>query len=146
MIVGGVRLPRRKSQSGRRLFVLPATVAGNELWLDSTAASGDGFCGRTVRRKSLIAVAAAAPWPVKDAFYQGRVPEEERQKIRLADIGTYELIDGSLKASDGYLVHRADAGRRMEAGEGRKEIAAHFLVLFARAVNVQSQLAMDLRL
>ena len=98
VIVGGVRLPRRKSQSGRRLFVLPATAAGNELWLDF-----DGRFRRWILRPDreggsrLIAVAAAGSWPVKDAFYRGHVPDDERQKIRLADVGTYELIDGSLK-------------------------------------------------
>ena len=95
VIVNGIRLPRPKSQSGRRLFVLPKTEMGNEVWLDMR-----GRFRRWILRpdrtgaEALIAM-PAGHFPVDPAYYSGEVPKEWRSRVTLEDIGIYEVIEGS---------------------------------------------------
>jgi bifunctional non-homologous end joining protein LigD len=91
----GDRLPKMKSQSGRRLFVLPKTDTGDELWLEM-----HGKFKRWILRPDreggpqLIAM-PAGDFKVDPAYYRGEVPVPWRHRIKLEDLGAYELIDGS---------------------------------------------------
>jgi bifunctional non-homologous end joining protein LigD len=93
--IHGIRLPKRRSQSGRRLFVIPKTEMGNELWIDTR-----GKFKRWILRpdrnsgRQLIAM-PAGEFAVDPAYFRGQVPEEWRDRVSIADIGSYELIDGS---------------------------------------------------
>ncbi|HEY6893470.1 MAG TPA: non-homologous end-joining DNA ligase, partial [Rhodanobacteraceae bacterium] len=88
-------LPNARSQSGRRLFVLPKTEMGNELWLDMR-----GKFKRWILRpdreggKQLIAM-PAGEFAIDPAYFRGEVPKERRKRVSIEDIGSYELIDGS---------------------------------------------------
>ena len=88
-------LPKARSQSGRRLFVLPKTESGNELWLDM-----HGKFKRWILRPDregdpqLIAM-PAGEFAIDPAYFKGEVPKEWRKRVSIADIGAYELIDGS---------------------------------------------------
>lgn len=94
-MVGGIRLPKPKSQSGRRLFVLPKTEMGNELWLDM-----DGKFKRWILRPDRTGAQALIAMPAGDfrvdpAYYRGEVPKEWRSRVTLEDVGFYEVIEGS---------------------------------------------------
>jgi bifunctional non-homologous end joining protein LigD len=95
VVIDGVRLPKPRSQSGRRLFVVPKTETGNELWLDMR-----GKFKRWVLRPDreggpqLVAM-PAGDFSIDPAYYRGEVPAEWRGRTSIADIGSYELIDGS---------------------------------------------------
>ena len=88
-------LPKARSQSGRRLFVLPKTETGNELWLDM-----HGKFKRWILRPDregdarLIAM-PAGDFAIDPSYFRGEVPKEWRKRVSIADIGAYELIDGS---------------------------------------------------
>ncbi|HEX3582138.1 MAG TPA: non-homologous end-joining DNA ligase [Thermoanaerobaculia bacterium] len=89
-------LPKEKSQSGRRLFVVVKTdQAGDELWLDVR-----GKFQRWILRpdreggRQLIAL-FAGEFPVQKEYYAGKVPPEWRKRVKLEDAGAYELIEGS---------------------------------------------------
>jgi bifunctional non-homologous end joining protein LigD len=95
-IVNGIRLPKFKSQSGRRLFVVVKTdQAGDELWLDM-----HGNFKRWILRPDrdgspqLVAM-PAGEFPVQQEYFRGAVPAEWRKRVRLEDVGAYELIEGS---------------------------------------------------
>ena len=89
------KLPKSRSQSGRRLFVLPKTETGNELWLEM-----HGRFKRWILRPDrdggpqLIAM-PAGDFPVDPAYYAGEVPSKWRKRVKIDDIGAYEVIDGS---------------------------------------------------
>jgi bifunctional non-homologous end joining protein LigD len=93
--IRGVRLPKPRSQSGRRLFVVTKTEMGNELWIDMR-----GKFKRWILRpdreggQQLIAM-PAGEFAIDPAYFRGDVPEEWRDRVSIADIGSYELIDGS---------------------------------------------------
>lgn len=93
--IRGVRLPKPRSQSGRRLFVVPKTEMGNELWIDMR-----GKFKRWILRpdreggRQLIAM-PAGEFAIDPAYFRGEVPAEWRDRVSIADIGSYELIDGS---------------------------------------------------
>jgi bifunctional non-homologous end joining protein LigD len=88
-----LHLPRPRSQSGRRLFVLARTASGDELWLDML---GDfkRWSLRKQRGGRLVAVSAGA-MPIDKSFYAGEVPPRLRDAIALDDIGAYEVVEGS---------------------------------------------------
>jgi len=94
VVVHGIRLPKARSQSGRRLFVMPEA---DELWLEM---------GGEFARWSLRADQTAVPagrLRIDKSWYRG---EKEA-----ADIGAYELIEG------GYARNRFDlffTGRTLE--------------------------------
>jgi bifunctional non-homologous end joining protein LigD len=93
--IRGVRLPKPRSQSGRRLFVVTKTEMGNELWIDMR-----GKFKRWILRpdreggRQLIAM-PAGEFAIDPAYFRGEVPAEWRDRVSIADIGSYELIDGS---------------------------------------------------
>lgn len=89
-------LPKEKSQSGRRLFVVVKTdQAGDELWLDV-----HGMFHRWILRpdreggRQLIAL-FAGQFTVQKEYYAGKVPPEWRKRVKLEDAGAYEVIEGS---------------------------------------------------
>jgi bifunctional non-homologous end joining protein LigD len=93
--IRGVLLPKPRSQSGRRLFVMPKTEMGNELWIDIR-----GKFKRWILRpdrgggRQLIAI-PAGEFALDPAYFRGEVPKEWRERVSITDIGSYELIDGS---------------------------------------------------
>jgi bifunctional non-homologous end joining protein LigD len=95
VVVEGIRLPKRRSQSGRRLFVVVKMDGKDELWLDM-----HGKFRRWILQpdrfgtKNLIAT-PAQEFPIDDAYYRGVVPKEWRKRVSIEDAGSYELIDGS---------------------------------------------------
>jgi bifunctional non-homologous end joining protein LigD len=95
VIVGGIRLPKARSQSGRRLFVVTKTESGNELWIDMR-----GKFKRWILRPDrnggpqLIAM-PAGEFAIDPDYFRGAVPEKWLDRVSIADIGSYELIDGS---------------------------------------------------
>ena len=108
----GGSLPKARSQSGRRLFVVPKTEMGTELWLDMR-----GRFKRWILRadreggQQLIAM-PAGDFPVDPAYYRGEVPKEWRKRVSIEDIGAYELIEGSYERRrfDLYFNGRTLAG------------------------------------
>jgi bifunctional non-homologous end joining protein LigD len=97
VIVDGIRLPKPRSQSGRRLFVLPTTdQQGDELWLD-VAGEFRRFILRPDRESagSLVAV-PAGKFRVAPEWFRGEVQKEYRDSVTIRDIGSYEVIEGSL--------------------------------------------------
>jgi len=93
--VGGIRLPKPRSQSGRRLFVITTTERGNELWIDMRG-KFKRWILRPDRegRRQLIAM-PAGELSIDPAYFRGEVPKAWRDRVSIADIGSYELIDGS---------------------------------------------------
>src|SRR4051794_20740659 len=84
--IRGIRLPRPRSQSGRRLFVVPKTEMGNELWIDMR-----GKFKRWILRpdrgggRQLIAM-PAGEFAIAPAYFRGQGPEEWRDRVSIADI------------------------------------------------------------
>lgn len=113
VVVNGIRLPKPKSQSGRRLFVLPKTEMGNELWLDM-----HGRFSRWILRpdreggERLIAM-PAGEFGIDAAYFRGEVPREWRSRLTLEDVGVFEIIEGSREQRlfDLYFTGRLLAGR-----------------------------------
>jgi bifunctional non-homologous end joining protein LigD len=88
--IRGIRLPRVRSQSGRRLFVVAKTETGNELWLDM----GGRFKRWILRSDRAVPADDVA---IDPAYFRGEVPAAWRDRIAIEDIGCYELIDGSFE-------------------------------------------------
>ncbi|HSP34004.1 MAG TPA: hypothetical protein VLU46_06815, partial [Thermoanaerobaculia bacterium] len=119
-------LPKMKSQSGRRLFVLVKGVAGDELWLDMR-----GKFKRWIlrpdreRRKRLIAM-PAGDFAIDPAYFRGEVPAAWKKRIRIEDIGAYEVIEGSYQQRrfELWFSGRTLAGewelRKIEESEGHR--------------------------
>jgi hypothetical protein len=97
VVIRGIRLPRPRSQSGRRLFVVPKSDMGNELWMDMRGKFKRWILrpGRE-RGRQLIAM-PAGEFAIDRSYFRGDVPAEWRDRISIADIGSYELIDGSFQ-------------------------------------------------
>ena len=95
VVVNGIRLPKARSQSGRRLFVLVKGDAGSELWMDM-----HGKFKRWILRpdreggRRLIAM-PAGDFKIDPAFFRGEVPRQWRSRVKIEDIGVYEVIEGS---------------------------------------------------
>jgi bifunctional non-homologous end joining protein LigD len=95
VVVNGIRLPKPRSQSGRRLFVLVKGDAGNELWMDM-----HGKFKRWILRadrdggSQLIAM-PAGDFKIDPAYFRGEVPREWRSRMKIEDAGVYEVIEGS---------------------------------------------------
>jgi bifunctional non-homologous end joining protein LigD len=87
--VRGIRLPRARSQSGRRLFVLSKVDGGDELWLDM-----QGKFRRWILRPGLTAM-PAGEFAIEKEYRRGEVPPQWRKRVSITDIGSYELIEGS---------------------------------------------------
>lgn len=81
-------LPRRGSQSGRRLFLLTRTETGDELWTEM----GGKFRRWLLRRGG---VAPAGELPIDPAYYRGEVPAHDRDRVTIGDAGAYEIVEGS---------------------------------------------------
>jgi len=88
--IRGIRLPKARSQSGRRLFIVAKTEMGNELWLNM----GGTFKRWILRSDRAMPTDDLA---IDPAYFRGEVPAAWRNRISIADIGCYELIDGSFE-------------------------------------------------
>lgn len=93
--VGGIRLPKPRSQSGRRLFVVPKTEMGNELWIDMRGKFKRWILRRDREGGSQLIAMPAGEFAIDPSYFRGEVPKEWRDRVSIADIGSYELIDGS---------------------------------------------------
>jgi bifunctional non-homologous end joining protein LigD len=88
-------LPKRGSQSGRRLFLLTKTETGNELWTEM-----GGLFRRWILRPDhrggdrLIAMPAGR-FAIDPAYYRGEVPSQYKGRVEIADSGSFEIIEGS---------------------------------------------------
>jgi bifunctional non-homologous end joining protein LigD len=88
-------LPKRGSQSGRRLFLLTKTETGNELWTEM-----GGLFRRWILRpdkhggERLIAV-PAGEFAIDPAYYRAEVPQKYKGRVEIADSGAYEIVEGS---------------------------------------------------
>lgn len=96
-VYGSVTLPKPRTQSGRRLFVLPRTETGDELWLD-VAGMFQRFILRKDRegKKALVAM-PAGEFPVDESYFRGKVQEAYRDKVEIQDLGAYERLEGSFE-------------------------------------------------
>lgn len=128
----GIRLPKYKSQSGRRLFVMTTTEqAGSELWLDVR-----GNFLRWILRPDrggggrLIALPAGR-FPVAPDYFRGAVPEEWRDRVTLNDAGAYEVIAGSIESErvELFFTGKLLGGRwileKLEPGEKHRSWSFH---------------------
>ena len=89
-------LPKEKSQSGRRLFVVVKTdQAGDELWLDVRGKFQRWILRPDREGGSQLIALFAGQFPVQKEYYSGKVPPEWRKRVKLEDAGSYELIEGS---------------------------------------------------
>lgn len=92
----GIALPRPRSQSGRRLFLMIRGETGDELWMER-----DGRFDRWVLRPDrhgegrLIAM-YAGNFPVESEYLAARVPERWQGRVTIRDAGSYEVIEGSV--------------------------------------------------
>jgi bifunctional non-homologous end joining protein LigD len=88
-------LPKTKSQSGRRLFLVTKTEMGNELWMD-----WQGQFKRWILRpdreggEQLIAM-PAGEFPIDPDYARAIVPKEWKGRVTIEDSGAYEVIEGS---------------------------------------------------
>lgn len=89
-IVNGIRLPRPKSQSSRRLFLIAKTEQGEELWMEML-----GRFQRWILGPDRIAL-PAGDLAVEKEWYRGEVPPRWRGRVSIEEAGPYELIEGSL--------------------------------------------------
>ena len=88
-------LPKARSQSGRRLFVLPKTEMGNELWLDMRGRFKRWILRPDRQGGAKLIAMPAGDFPIDPAYFRGEVPKEWRKRVSIADAGSYELIEGS---------------------------------------------------
>jgi bifunctional non-homologous end joining protein LigD len=96
-------LPKPKSQSGRRLFVVVKTEqAGDELWLDMHGKFKRWILRGDREGGSQLVAMPAGDFAVDPAYYRGEVPAAWRKRVTIDDIGAYEVIEGS------YQRHRFD--------------------------------------
>ncbi|HEX6159222.1 MAG TPA: hypothetical protein VF111_03585, partial [Thermoanaerobaculia bacterium] len=95
---GTPRMPRPKSQSGRRLFVLTGTDSGNELWLDLHGRFKRWLLRRDREGDARLIAMPAGDIPIHPLYYEATVPKEWRGKVAIEDTGAYELIEGSYGA------------------------------------------------
>jgi hypothetical protein len=92
-------LPKPKSQSGRRLFLITKTDLGNELWTEMR-----GKFKRWILRpdrhggEHLIAM-PAGDFAIDPAYYRAEVPREWKGRVEIADSGAYEIVEGSYQAN-----------------------------------------------
>ena len=71
------------------------TEMGNELWLDMHGKFKRWILRPDREGESKLIAMPAGDFKVDPAYYRGEVPEEWRQRVKLEDAGTYELIEGS---------------------------------------------------
>jgi bifunctional non-homologous end joining protein LigD len=85
----GSSLPKPTTQSGRRLFLLTRTEAGNELWMDVS-----GRFQRWILRPDRIAT-PAGELDIDREYTRGEVPKAWKDRVAIEDSGAYEVIEGS---------------------------------------------------
>jgi bifunctional non-homologous end joining protein LigD len=93
-------LPKPKSQSGRRLFVLTKTETGNELWLDMQGKFKRWLLRPDREGSDRLIAMPAGDIPIDPAYYAGRVPAAWKDRVAIEDTGAYEVIGGSYAARE----------------------------------------------
>ena len=92
------RMPRPRSQSGRRLFVLAKTDSGSELWLDLHGRFKRWLLRRDREGDARLVAMPAGDIPIHPLYYERVVPKEWRDRVSIEDTGAYEIIEGSYAA------------------------------------------------
>jgi bifunctional non-homologous end joining protein LigD len=112
-VVNGVRLPRPRSQSGRRLFALAKTENGNELWLDMHSKFKRWILRQDREGGPRLVALPAGDFTIDRSYFRGEVPREWRNRVSLEDTGTYEVIEGSYQQRrfDLFFIGRVLSGR-----------------------------------
>ena len=95
VLMHGIRLPKARSQSGRRLFVLVKGDAGNELWMDMHGKFKRWILRPDREGGSKLIAMPAGDFKIDPAYFRGEVPREWRSRVKIEDIGVYEVIEGS---------------------------------------------------
>jgi bifunctional non-homologous end joining protein LigD len=88
-------LPKPKSQSGRRLFVIMKTEMGNELWMDMRGKFRRWILRRDRDGGDALIAMPAGEFPIDPAYFRGEVPKEWQGRVAIEDSGAYEIIEGS---------------------------------------------------
>jgi len=94
-VVNGIRLPRQKSQSGRRLFVLIKGDKGSELWLELRGKFKRWILRPDRNRQKRLIAMPAGDFKADEAYFRGEVPAQWKTRVKIEDIGAYEVIEGS---------------------------------------------------
>jgi bifunctional non-homologous end joining protein LigD len=89
------QLPKAKSQSGRRLFLLTKTETGDELWLDMNGAFTRWILRRDREGGERLVAMPAGEFPIDPAYRRGEVPARWKGRTTIEDAGAYEIIEGS---------------------------------------------------
>jgi bifunctional non-homologous end joining protein LigD len=89
------KLPKPKSQSGRRLFLLMKTEMGNELWMDMRGRFTRWILRPDRTGGSRLIAMPAGNFPIDPAYFRGEVPRDWKGRVSIEDSGSYEIIEGS---------------------------------------------------
>jgi bifunctional non-homologous end joining protein LigD len=91
----GIRLPKAKSQGGRRLFLLMNTESGNELWLDMLGRFKRWILRPDREGGPQLIASPAGDFPIDKSYYRGEVPDKWKRRSKIDDAGAYEVARGS---------------------------------------------------
>jgi bifunctional non-homologous end joining protein LigD len=88
-------LPKPKSQSGRRLFLLTKTEMGNELWLDMRGRFKRWILRPDIHGGERLIAMPAGDFDIDPAYARAEVPKQWQGRVTIEDSGAYEIIEGS---------------------------------------------------
>jgi bifunctional non-homologous end joining protein LigD len=88
-------LPKPKSQSGRRLFLITTTETGNELWMDMRGMFRRWILRPDARGGGALIAMPAGEFAIEPAYYRAEVPAQWKGRVTIEDSGAYEIIEGS---------------------------------------------------
>ncbi|HET7433352.1 MAG TPA: hypothetical protein VFN10_01430, partial [Thermoanaerobaculia bacterium] len=91
-------LPKVKSQSGRRLFLVTKTETGNELWLDMHGKFKRWILRPDREGTSALIALPAGDFAIDPAYYRAEVPAQYQGRVTIEDAGSFEVIEGSYGA------------------------------------------------
>ena len=126
IVVRGIRLPKERSQSGRRLFVLPKVDNGDELWLDMEGKFRRWILRPDRERKDDLIAMPAGEFAIEKEYRRGEVPPRWKKRVSIVDVGSYELIDGSFQRHrfdlwfTGHVLSGEWTLAKIEEGEGHR--------------------------
>ncbi|MDQ3283531.1 MAG: non-homologous end-joining DNA ligase [Acidobacteriota bacterium] len=88
-------LPKPKSQSGRRLFLVTKTETGNELWMDMRGKFKRWILRPDRNGEGQLIAMPAGEFAIDPAYARAEVPAQWKGRVTIADSGAYEIIEGS---------------------------------------------------
>jgi len=88
-------LPKARSQSGRRLFLLTKTEMGEELWLDMNGVFTRWILRRDREGGPRLVAMPAGTFPIDPAYRRGEVPAQWKGRTTIEDAGAHEIVEGS---------------------------------------------------